>query len=859
MKKLLSVLIVIAMILSALPITSFAETMEQEIFVGDEISISLLEGDNALLYFTPEESGTYTLESHGESDTVAGLYNEYGDYFAGDDDSGEGNNFKITFDLDAGVTYHYDIYGYGNGAADFSVTLVQGSGENGQGSGEGSEPSLIEVERYLAFFDGISDYTYEFCPEKSGEYTIESLGGYDTKASLYVWNDDIEDYELLVEDSLGGENANFKITCFLEAGKDYHIVTRTYDAYGVEYEVVISYNPNVTLIDNFEAVFEDENYYYSFIPETSGDYTIYSLSPFDTNVLLRIYNIENDSYEELANDDDSGADTNFRLTYHLEAGELYEFIISCCDTDSVNVFLTLKTDNPFVEPIEIFVGDSLDFEFNDGQYAYLKFIPEETGMYSIESSGNSDTFVYLTDSNFEEIDNDDDGGEGFNFSLLYNLEAGETYYFRVSGLNDYSASFTVTLNKFVNPFESIIIDDVNVYENSNGFLGDSFFVYDAPKPEHITVTFKDGTTFEGNPYDFSSVYGYYWDYDIVDKQSSDNMWTVGGSYECWFSVLGVTVLYYANVVENPIESVSASDTQIYENTCGYYDTYWKNYLYNSVMPNEITVNFKDGTTFTGTDDELFEEYGYNVSISTGQKEWEAWSANNTYQGSITVLGVTSTFNISIIENPVSNITLIGDDHISILEHTNGLWETENGNEYYYYSNFISLFEENATFEVELKTGETFTATVDDIYDLYENIYYNFSQYSGKQWLPNQENEVTLEIMGCTMYYYVDIIEFDGDANGDGVVDELDDAWIDLYESNLINADGTGRGYLKGDLSYDGSVTVEDYALLKSYLRDIDDLSNYYEADINNDGAVDAFDLYLVNTYINNCYQGTVLK
>ncbi len=811
MKKLLSVFIVIAMILSALPITSFAETMEQEIFVGDEISISLLEGDNALLYFTPEESGTYTLESHGGCDIYVVLYNEYGDYIAGDDDSGEGNNFKITFDLEAGVTYHYDIYGYGNGAADFSVTLVQGSGE-------GSEPSLIEVERYWAFFDSISDDTYGFCPEKSGEYTIESLGEYDTKASLYVWNDDLEDYELLVEDSLGGENANFKITCFLEAGKDYHIVTRTYDADWVEYEVVISYNPNVTLIDNFEAVFEDENYYYSFIPETSGDYTIYSLSPFDTNVALRIYNIENESYEELAYDDDSGAGTNFRLTYHLEAGELYEFIISCCDTNSVNVFLTLQTDNPFAEPIEIFVGDSLDFEFYDGQYAYLKFIPEETGAYSIESSGNSDTFVYLADSNFEEIKCDDDGGEDGNFCLKYILEAGETYYFRVSGFSDYSASFTVPLNKFGSSFESIIVDDVNVYENSNGFLGGSFFEYAAPEPEHITVTFKDGTTFEGNPYDFSSVYGYDWDYDIVYEQSSDNMWTVGGSYECWFSILGVTVLYYANVVENPIESVSASDTQIYENTCGHYDVYWNNYLYDYITPNEITVNFKDGTTFTGTDYELFEEYGYNVSISTEQKDWEAWSANNTYQGSVTVLGVTSTFNISIIENPISSITLIGDDHISVLEHTRGSWETENGIEYYYYSDFISLFEENATFEVELKTGETFTATVDDLYDLYGNIYYNFSQYSGNQWLPNQENKVTLEIMGFIVYYYVDIIPF-----------------------------------VLGDTDCNGTVDENDYAMLVAYVQCNVSLTNEQKevADLNHDTAVDAFDVIQLDLYLNN--------
>ncbi|MBR0542279.1 MAG: leucine-rich repeat protein [Clostridia bacterium] len=53
----------------------------------------------------------------------------------------------------------------------------------------------------------------------------------------------------------------------------------------------------------------------------------------------------------------------------------------------------------------------------------------------------------------------------------------------------------------------------------------------------------------------------------------------------------------------------------------------------------------------------------------------------------------------------------------------------------------------------------------------------------------------------------------------------------------------------GDIDYDGSVTLDDYAVIKTHL--IDDTLNFKKvADYNTDGAIDAFDLFYIDLAVN---------
>ena len=84
-----------------------------------------------------------------------------------------------------------------------------------------------------------------------------------------------------------------------------------------------------------------------------------------------------------------------------------------------------------------------------GEYAYFSYTPTATEMYAFYSGGDQDTYGYIYDSNQNELDVDDDGGEGNNFRIRYTLEKEKTYYF---GARFYSSentgTFPVTLEKY---------------------------------------------------------------------------------------------------------------------------------------------------------------------------------------------------------------------------------------------------------------------------------------------------------------------------------------------------------------------------------------------------------------------------
>ena len=78
------------------------------------------------LRFTPDEDGTYVLHSTGSDDTKGCLYDESGNELVSDDNGGEGTNFKLSYVLNAGQTYYYEVGYYDSGVAGtLSLTLAK--------------------------------------------------------------------------------------------------------------------------------------------------------------------------------------------------------------------------------------------------------------------------------------------------------------------------------------------------------------------------------------------------------------------------------------------------------------------------------------------------------------------------------------------------------------------------------------------------------------------------------------------------------------------------------------------------------------------------------------------------------------
>lgn len=221
-----------------------------------------------------------------------------------------------------------------------------------------------------------------------------------------------------------------------------------------------------------------------FIPEESGYYALTSVSDPD---LCDPYCIlmDGDKVKLLASaDDEIGYD--FSLEYEFVAGKLYFFGIF--DYSGATEFeITLGCAHSYVDgfcercseecphnPIEEFIGfcrcskvfsgvdmkagDTVSFAplWENSLSSVLRFIPEEDGAYifsSVAFDEGTDPYAELLDNEFNWLASADDEN-GFDFSLVYNFEAGQEYFIVIGSYNDESYSFEVTAEKAVHKTES---------------------------------------------------------------------------------------------------------------------------------------------------------------------------------------------------------------------------------------------------------------------------------------------------------------------------------------------------------------------------------------------------------------------
>lgn len=106
----------------------------------------------------------------------------------------------------------------------------------------------------------------------------------------------------------------------------------------------------------------------------------------------------------------------------------------------------------FDMPIEIGVGDTVaDTVEEKYQKLYFVFTPDETGYYNFYSTGETkydpDMNCTLYDSSHNQIKFSEDD-DGYQFRIIRELTAGETYYFVVSTSYSSSGNYTVTLEAY---------------------------------------------------------------------------------------------------------------------------------------------------------------------------------------------------------------------------------------------------------------------------------------------------------------------------------------------------------------------------------------------------------------------------
>ena len=601
--------------------------------------------------------------------------------------------------------------------------------------------------------------TFRYIPEHSGYYAFYSSGNVDTYGYLLD-----EDKEEIKRDDDNGTNANFRINQYLEAGETYYwkacCIGDSTGSFTVTLEESLGATgiEILTLPDKTEYV---EGYVYGYVK-------------FD-GLSARI------TWSD-------GETTDWTYGTGKVRGE-YVYVktrsndptwvgVGCGDAETS--FRVTEIENPY-ESIEVVSGlttpliENLDGSWrtnNDGDYF----------SYNTPILSNVTLRVNYKDPERESVEvKYSQGIDGYSFGYSSNqydnpwtLGSDNIITLR---LLDLTAPLNVTVAE--NPVESVTLLNESEYEfieEVGGYTeydnnGDPFYCYDVDdqlNDAEIQINFKDGTTQTANPGDtvenwYVGIYTY--------SPQYENPWTVGSDNVYYISFMGFEVEAHATVVEDPVDHIELSNSPeltAIEHSNGYWTDRWDDeageyveyyrydleYFSNDI---EITIYFTDGTTRTTKPYSYVN--GHQVYMSDTQRSYPWTLGENSF--SVVYLNSSVDVQVTLVETPVSGLTVIAPPSHQFIENYLGYWsdyyneETGSYEDFFYYETHTSDFKD-AQVQINYKDGTTKTAHVGDTVDGY-NVGYSLTQYK-KPWTVGSENEVTISYMGVEATTYATVIE-----------------------------------------------------------------------------------------------------
>lgn len=463
-----------------------------EIKLNEEKNVSETASSGSVAYkFVPEESGKYVFKSFdNDCDTYGYVFDENMKELNSDDDSGNNNNFIVSFTAVAGEVYYLSARKYN--AADEGAYSVM-------------------VEKYIEATDI--------------QLSVESISGkpgdrYDIYATLLpedalqerVYWETSESSTVAIWDSYNNEEDG--VYCEIKLLKEGSATITATTGSGLESSCTVTVQAVPEIFVGSKALVKGEGEYsaddniFKFIPDESCSY---SFSIVSENTY--------DEYIELwSADGNTNIDANGDMRVNLTGGEMYYIKASACiDDEELESSCALEIDK--LEPPtsialnprskDVLLGDEIYFELefgpegcgfeeyeidvsnkdviaiwgrgdshfdaeaigvgtatitvttesgltssatitvkdievicvneakiisvdsNTSRISKFKFVPDEDSMYAFYSFNNDfDVYADIYDGYNEYLTGDDDSGEDMNFFAPFYGEAGETYYLK---------------------------------------------------------------------------------------------------------------------------------------------------------------------------------------------------------------------------------------------------------------------------------------------------------------------------------------------------------------------------------------------------------------------------------------------
>ncbi len=751
------------------------ETIE----VGQEKTV-VLDGDEAYYYFTPDEDGYYSFYSYdNDHDTYGYLLNSDMEELKSDDDGGDGNNFKVQYRLEAGVTYILK--------ARFWNT-----------DNRGSFKVCVEQTKYITALEIVS------MPEKT-EYIKNYVSGdnisyYGLKLKA-TWSDGTTtdwkynfdwyiDGEYISRDAFDvQETGNVKLTCGdASVTLTFTLIDNPVDhlelVSGSSYSYVENYNGYVSANSNGEYF-----YYYPNIPSDAVINIVYKDGTSTTSKVgeyidgYRIDWSENQYQEPWV----VGTDNKSMISY---LGH------------TVNLPITVKENK--VASIEVVSGRVTCIENTNGYqgdngYVYWYSVPSDV-MVKISYTDGTEKIVGI----YDEVDgyrlsfDDDQYDEPWTM--------GDDNYLIVSYLG-VETHLPVSIS--VNPVERIEINTAPTREYVYGDVEYGYLYSDGDYEFHptdltgltFTVYYTDGTskTFTYDDIDEEdniNGYGYALHYDAYNPEI--------GNFPVQFEYMGKTAEYSVVLKESAVAKIEVTKQP---NKTSYADNYAPDFV-----GMEFTITYTDGTTkaVVLSEDNLKYEYDpwwgelrYKVDVDGNQFIITPYYGGDVYcyiayyQGaSCLIEDITSTESKEVSSIELDKVTWNGDGMNVKITYTDETSET--------------LILDIADFyDFEGSSGAGFGKTKNGLLYYYIETYTDEDGNVEKYKVSILNRDITVEPSSVLI----------GDVNGDGVVDNIDRLTLSRYLADWEGYTADVLNMAAADVNQDSVVDNLDRMVLSRHLAD----------------------------------------
>lgn len=311
-------------------------------------------------------------------------------------------------------------------------------------------------------------------------------------------------------------------------------------------------------------------------------------------------------------------------------------------------------------------------------------------------------------------------------------------------------------------FEAASGDTLNYYDYTENEYK-QYFHYDIPGSTY-TITLEDGEEFTRSSSLFTSsrsswesqyLYTNNNSYRIrfSDTQEQEH-WQVGGTYvvtaNLYFGYSSNEIIastqFYVTVIESPISSIEILDVSYVEGTHRSTSYINSEEYYRYDYSGDFTVIFKDGTRQSASGSIKIGDLYYRLyTESVVPQHIEPWTIGGTYEMVAKLLGVQTTFHISIVKSEIESIE---PQDITVPAYENG---------YYRDGKYVYSLSSKMVIKVNYKDGHSVIVNGNKIQGDNMSYYPSFSYaQSTEEWLPENTYEAYCTFRGESMSFHVTI-------------------------------------------------------------------------------------------------------